>query len=146
MLLSWEIPLYTLCDNTYTHNHPHILIFSLIDYSSRARYWFLLLLTLLLNVAVLTLYKVDPNQRSIPTKPFIGINGFQENPALFYTLGGLHILLSLWMVLEYFTVTCTHFVLPEFLYNIRLIPRSFGNYKLTAWLTRWNKLWPVAII
>ena len=90
-------------------------------FSSKLRYWFLLLLTLALNIVVIIAYKAPKPNTLIPTKPELRVNNSLINPILFYVLGGLHTLFSLWMVLEYFIVTWPHFVLPKFLYKIKSV-------------------------
>ena len=122
----------------YEFNCIATLVFFL---SSQPRYWFLLLLTLVLNILVIVGYS-DPNNMEegrVQVIRNLDENSTITNPNVkkplaiaIYVLGGLHLLLAIWMVMEYFIVTWPHFVLPEFLYRIR-----FKHFDLSAFLIRY---------
>lgn len=98
----------------------------LLWFFSRQRYWFLLLLTFILNILVLVSYHVPTDQgatnstnstnRTVPAVPELS-TAYRIN---FYVLGGVHTFFALWLVLEYFIVNGKHFVLPKFLCQIPL--------------------------
>ena len=46
-----------------------------------------------------------------------------------FVLASVYLLLTLWLLLEYFIVTWPHFVLPKFLYNVK---RKLEKNRLTA--------------
>ena len=67
------------------------------------------------------------DNNSTITSPFVA----ESLSIAIYVLGSLHLLLAIWMVMEYFIVTWPHFVLPEFLYKI-----CFKRFDLSAFLIK----------
>jgi len=92
-------------------------------------------LTLVLNVIVLVSFRSPPPNSTVPSLPEFSSD--IDYQILLYIIGGVHLFFSVWMVLEYFMLTAPHFVLPEFLYRIDLVPDSFSQYRLTAWIKRY---------
>lgn len=98
---------------------------------SRGRRWFLILLTLLLNILILVDYKVPFLDDSfgfngtIPTIPEIST----DYQITLYILGALHTFLAFWMVFEYIVVKRPHFVLPEWPHDELGNPCLFGYYE-----------------
>ncbi|XP_019861438.1 PREDICTED: uncharacterized protein LOC100634093 isoform X2 [Amphimedon queenslandica] len=77
----------------------------------------LILLTIILNLFILFLYAV-PDRAKGNNRPFL-----PDFPLwftiVFYVLGAGHLLLALWIVVEYFIINWPHFKLPTFAYNAR---------------------------
>ncbi len=105
-----------------------------VFFFSVTRYWLLLLLTLVMNIIVVVTYRAPSPITSAPTRPEFSL---AIVPLLIYAIGGVHTFFAGWMALEYFVLNGPHFVLPEFLYRIKIIPAKFSQYRLTAWMTRY---------
>ena len=119
----------------------------LLQICSRLRYWFLILLTVILNILVLASYVAPTTMEnstnsgssgsSIPTIPKLS----DAYIITFYVLGAIHTFFALWMIVEYFVVNGTHFVLPQFLCEIPLpsMPRWL-RHRGIDWPDKWEKL------
>jgi inositol 1,4,5-triphosphate receptor type 1 len=79
----------------------------------------LLLLTIILNIIVLAVFKVPP-QYIVPNGPsdnntvFLPETEVWFYPYLLFVLGAIHLIMTLWIVIEYFLINFPHFHLPLF--------------------------------
>ena len=112
-----------------------------LKFNSQMRYWLLLLVTLALNI-VFIIYFVPSDENFCPQLFSFDNGTIGPDPDLpdeyviaNFILGSLYAILTVWMLVEYFTVTWPHFVLPEFLY-------SFKNYckrhRLLSFLSKYE--------
>lgn len=122
-----------------------IYLYSLSNNYSRERYWLLLLVILTINILLLVYY--NPDNNAICPISILNQNrtlaielnkDFETKYVIFtVTLGGLFTFLAIWMLLEYFTVTWPHFVLPEFFYKLcYLLCKKFRIPE--TWIGRWG--------
>lgn len=131
------------CDHTSKPPVLIIMLLSVITIFSRQRYWFLLLLTLALNIFII----IDPTVALRNNLAFINSSDprfggnvvpfpfFHRNNLLFLIvilLGILHSFFSIWMVLEYFILNWPNFVLPEFLYKVFFLPKALHRFRLIS--------------
>lgn len=103
----------------------------ILFYSSNARHWILLLITLILNIFLI----FQPQNGTICPTVYSFSNGTlpEEYIIATFTLDALYTLLAAWLVLEHFTITWPHFVLPKFIYKLCC---KLGRYRLTAWMSK----------
>ena len=116
----------------------HVCAFFLNN--SQARYWLLLLVTLVLNIMFIIYF--TPDEEEICPIFFSIDNGtmnpdFHEYVISTYILGSLYAMLVAWMLLEHFTVTWPHFVLPKILYTLqKLFHKQVKRYRQLSWMTK----------
>ncbi|XP_019849736.1 PREDICTED: inositol 1,4,5-trisphosphate receptor type 1-like isoform X1 [Amphimedon queenslandica] len=98
------------------------------------RYRLLMFLTVLLNLFVLFVYKVPTEATGVhlPMVPEWFI------PYMLFILGGFHLILSLWVFIEYFIINWPHFSLPSFVNKIhhyiakKRNPEGTGSHLVTT--------------
>jgi hypothetical protein len=130
--LEW---MYALKKDTLHHRklHQHLLTKLLVTFPTQ-RYYILLFITLLLNLLVLITFSVPDGRQNDaenatwpqvagPIKPEVDVFFRQY---LLFILGAVHLIFSLWMVVEYFVVNYPNFILPlpTFFYTL------FGRFGL----------------
>jgi inositol 1,4,5-triphosphate receptor type 1 len=79
---------------------------------------FLMFLTVILNLFLLITYQVPNGATQIIRPDVAHAMYFWFFNYLIYILGAVHLIMSIWIVLEYFIISWPHFKLPMFCYQI----------------------------
>ena len=114
----------------YTYYYKSNVMWIAIFHCSQTRYYLLIFWSILMSIFTLMAFMVPTDLEAQTARPFTFFNssgaiqpdflsywGSAYRPVL-YTFGSIHLILSRWMLLEYFIINWPNFRLPSLYYNL----------------------------